>query len=347
MIRGALVGVVAVLVAVCAVDAQERKKTWEMRVPPKTTPAPIEMEPGVIDVGDIAPGEKGVVRVVIRNTGEEELRIERTRSTCWCAVTELSSKVIEPGGSIEMTGTVEAPDDIGELGRQIFLFFEGYSRAETLEVKGDVNRGVRVRTETTAQPGELLVHMESVDGEAFGVLGVGRTDALGEAGAAPTFADGFDPATDEPRSSYTVLLDGPTDSGGYLNTWFAIETDRADCPVVDINMRNRGVQAGVRPPTAFKSERVYIGAIRAGETVRVSNIAMLPGGDPLYAVERVEGSAGLDARVMGAQKAEEGPEIGFGLTVTRSTPGVFVGEVSVAFGPRQSGSFYVVGRIVE
>ena len=49
----------------------QEKKTWEMRVPPKTTPAPLVLEPAEIQLGDMRPGEKYPASVVIRNTGEE------------------------------------------------------------------------------------------------------------------------------------------------------------------------------------------------------------------------------------------------------------------------------------
>ena len=331
----------------CA-QAEKNGRTWEMRTPPKTTPAPLALEPAEIELGDVEPGSKYPLRVVITNSGDEAIEIEETQSTCWCAVTELSSMQIGAGESVVLSGEIEAPDGLGELERQVYLFVKGYAQPISVPIRGEVSRGIRVRTETGGgESGTVVAKLESVDGDVFRVLGVGYSDALGERSAPVRYADGFDPENDSVRSSYSVLVDAPVTSGGYLNTWVGIATDRESTPVVDINLLNRGGSAGQRPPTSFKSERVYLGAVRAGELNKVSNIALLPGGDGLFAVESVAGFGGVEARVMGGGQAKEGPEIGFGITVTDSAPGVLMGEIRVVFAGGARGSFYVIGRVTD
>jgi hypothetical protein len=344
--------VVAVVVLGCAggafAQAQTSGKTWEMRVPPKSTPAPLTLEPAVIELGDVRPGSKHPVRVVVRNAGDETIDIVETRSTCWCAVTELSDKKVGVGESVVMSGEIEVPDALGELERQVYVFVKGYSQPITVQIRGEVSRGIRVRTEAdSGQSGTTVAKLESIDGEAFTILGVGYSHALGERDGAVRYADGFDPETDAARSTYSVRVDSPGTSGGYLNTWVGIATDREGASVVDVNLLNRGGSSGQRPPTSFKNERVYLGAVRSGEINRVSNIALLPGGDGLFAAESVEGLGGIEVRVMGGGEAKEGPEIGFGITVTDSTPGVLMGEVRVVFAGGARGSFYVIGYVTD
>ena len=113
------------------------------------------------------------------------------------------------------------------------------------------------------------VHVNAVDGRPFRIV-----TANGES---PTYADGFDPDRDQPRTSYTLGWNLPypartEDCTGNEPLWWVVETDHPNCPVLPLRIRNectgmltdRGIK---QRGWMFYAYMVNAGSLTAGTSV--------------------------------------------------------------------------------
>ncbi|NBX24874.1 MAG: DUF1573 domain-containing protein [Planctomycetes bacterium] len=76
---------------------------------PPDAPAGVVIEPSVVDFGRLASGEARTGRFVVRNTGSAPVKVNSAFPSCKCtAVTDLAGREIPPGGSVELSATMEA-----------------------------------------------------------------------------------------------------------------------------------------------------------------------------------------------------------------------------------------------
>ena len=85
-------------------------------------------------------------------------------------------------------------------------------------------------------------YCEALKGVTKGVVRLKATDAkpftvLGCDGKPPVFV-GFDPAKDQPRSEYILAWDFTGVAPADLKLWWVVETNRADCPLIPLRVRN-------------------------------------------------------------------------------------------------------------
>jgi hypothetical protein len=106
-----------------------------------------------------------------------------------------------------------------------------------------------------------VIEFASSDGKPFTVLSVD--------GAAPQFTD-FDPSKDAPRAHYLVRWDLSMVPDGKMRQWMLVETDRDDCALVPLRIRNEWTGARFDPQTdtrgSFLTESVVVmGRSKPGE----------------------------------------------------------------------------------
>lgn len=198
-------------------------------------PPPIRLDPPVLDFGILPPSatKEGVVKLV--NTGTKELEILTVQPSCKCTTTEdLAGKKIPPGGFVELKATMKAQSAPGKKSAEVKVLIDGYSQVIPVQLKQEVSLPIRVSpsylnvVSGQSQTGRTVI--ESVDKKPFRICAIG--------GKRPNLV-GFDPEKDEPRSQYILDWDFNRDfQPGEAKRYWLIETDREDCPLVDIFVRH-------------------------------------------------------------------------------------------------------------
>lgn len=217
-----------------AADSQSAPATEE----PSDTidaPPPVRLEPAVLDFGILAPSvtREGVIKLV--NTGTKELEILTVQPSCKCTTTEdMSGQKIPVGGSVDLKASMKAQSAPGRKGAEIKVLIDGYSQVLSIQLKQEVSLPVRLSPSylnvVKGQPTKGRTVIESIDKQPFTICSIG--------GKKPNLVD-FDPAKDAPRSQYLLDWDFERDFvPGEAKRYWIVETDRADCPLVDIFVRH-------------------------------------------------------------------------------------------------------------
>jgi hypothetical protein len=212
---------------------------------PKDEAPPITLDPPVLDFGIVPPSETktGVVKII--NTGTRELEILTVQPSCKCTTLEdLSGKKIPVGGFVELKAEMKAQSSPGGKKADVKVLIDGYTQVVNIVLRNEVSLPVRVSpaylnvVQGQPQTGRLVV--ESIDKKPFKICSVG--------GKPPNLV-GFDPAKDEPRNQYLVDWDFRRDfPSGVAQRYWLIETDRADCPLIDVFVRHESTF----PKVAFR-----------------------------------------------------------------------------------------------
>lgn len=198
-------------------------------------PPPVRLEPEFIDFGILPPSvtKEGVVKLV--NTGNKELEILTVQPSCKCTTTEdVSGRKIPVGGFLELKANMKAQSAPGKKTAEIKVLIDGYSQVIPIQLKQEVSLPIRVSPSylnvVKGQPTKGRTVIESIDKQPFTICAVG--------GKKPNLV-GFDPAKDAPRSQYLLDWDFERDfAPGEAKRYWLIETDREDCPLVDIFVRH-------------------------------------------------------------------------------------------------------------
>jgi hypothetical protein len=196
---------------------------------------PIRVEPEVLDFGIVPPSvaKEGTVRLV--NTGNRELEILTVQPSCKCTtLDDVAGKKIPVGGFVELRTTMKAQSAPGRKGADIKVLIDGYSQVVPIQLKQEVSLPIRVSPSylnvVKGMPTTGRTLIESIDKQPFRICAVG--------GKTPRLVD-FDPEKDAPRNQYFLDWDFERDfAPGEAKRYWIVETDRADCPLVDIFVRH-------------------------------------------------------------------------------------------------------------
>lgn len=232
--------------------------------------------PGGFDLGTVAPNSAHEVEMTLTNTGREPITIVMVSSDCKCTVPDaIDGTVIPPGESVPLTATFTTRSAPGPRDAKVVLNYRvGTQRMQRglITIAGEVALTVRsIPAYVDALKGVTsgTVRVNAVDGRPFRIV-----TANGET---PTYADGFDPGRDEPRTAYTLgwNLHYPArteDCTGNEPLWWVVETDHPDCPVLPLRIRNECT--GMLTDSAIEQRgwmfyvyMVNAGAVTAGTSV--------------------------------------------------------------------------------
>ena len=236
----------------------------------QTTPAApaatVVIDPPIHDLGRVEPGSSVTRTFQVRNTGGEPVRVISSFPSCKCTtLTDLAGKVIPPGGAVELSASLDAPRSPGPKDAKVFVTIDGAPRPLVAKIEGVVTLPVQPSppfVDALKGVRKGAIEFASTDGKPFRVLSVD--------GAAPQFAD-FDPAKDEPRSHYLVRWDLSMVPDGKMRQWMMVETDRDDCALVPLRIRNEWTGARFDPQVdargSFLPESVVVmGRLKPGES---------------------------------------------------------------------------------
>lgn len=285
---------------------------------------PIRVEPQALDLGFLRPGQSASGSVEITNTSEAPVTIAAIQPTCSCTTTnDLAGRVIPPGASVSFDATLAAGEVPGPKRATIKVVAEGTPRPLDIEVRAEVSDAVRAVPNAVQPPpvgpAEGRIVVESLDRKPFTVLSSDRRP--------PRFA-GFDPRRAHPDSIYVLRTDLGAMPAERRPALWLIETDRADCPVLAVRVRDERL---VVPAVLRLPEYVLaIGALRPGET---REIALLSN-EPLEGAVEVKGGGPCMLRAIGCEAAGERWKLRLQVTAGAEAVGAFLDEVQVQVGDR-------------
>jgi hypothetical protein len=233
---------------------------------------PVRLDPPVMDFGIIPPSveREGVVKLI--NTGSRELEILTVQPSCKCTTLgdDLSGKKIPPGGFVELKAAMKAQSAPGTKRAEIKVLIDGYTQVLNVQLRNEVSLPVRVSPAylnvVKGQPLTGRTVIESIDKQPFKVCAVG--------GKRPNLV-GFNPDTDAPRNQYLLEWNFERDfEPGKAPRYWIIETDRADCPLVDLFVRHESTMP--LPKLKLTDYRHTFGRIEQGVnpefTVEISDL---------------------------------------------------------------------------
>jgi len=262
--------------------------------PVKSDIVPYKLEPAEYDFGIISPGTELRGTIQITNITDKPLTVAKQVSSCKCTTAQdLTGRTIKPGESVQLNPLIEGRTWNGPKRDKITLVFAGYSQPAIIWLKSNVARSIvaeppmlnaarkvnkqgDVLPET---PEEQIARMSGViklsarDEQPFRILALNGGDV--------PFID-FDPATDEPRTSYeirwdlrdydeTTCLDS---QGNRMLDWWVVETDHPGAPLVDMRVRHlctlpeMPTRADIQGRHWFPSDfRIVLDEIKAGVPV--------------------------------------------------------------------------------
>jgi hypothetical protein len=243
---------------------------------------PIEFQPPVLDFGVLPPGGSGRAAVKIWNVGTTPLAIFRGIVSCGCTkADQLDGRVIQPGSYTEFNTTMEMKSGLGEKREKLTIFFRGYEQVRPpviFDFHAEVSLPIRAtpphltaldpQSDMDILSGEFV--LESLDGEPFRILAVN--------GRPPDYTE-FDPTGDAPRNRYSLRWDlAPFVSAGQVPWFWIVETDRADCPIIDLRVRHRTTRAQRVPGRRWapRDQRILLGVIPNGEPIEIETKIQFP-----------------------------------------------------------------------
>jgi hypothetical protein len=316
---------------------------------------PVEFEPAVMDFGVLPPGSTARGNSKIWNVGPQPLRILRSQTSCGCAAAEnLSGRVIPPGEHIAFSIDMTMKSGLGDKKEKISFLFDRYQHTLVAQYfTAEVSLPVRLepphvpasrrdpRTGRWINTMSGQIELRSLDGEPFRVLRVH--------GAPPEYV-GYDPATDPPRSAYTLRWD-LSRFGDDIPWFWVVETDRPDAPVVDARVHHALTRVARVPERRWVSSdlRILVGVVAPEEPFEITTSLEHDAGyvpDPTTAAVSSR-SSNLAAELLDAQRDDRFLQMRIRVTPTEAgEPGLLYGELELS-ASGHSVPMYIIGRIEE
>lgn len=316
--------------------------------------APFRFEPAVLNFGIVPPDTemRGTIRIL--NVSDEPMTIRAMKPDCKCTtVQDLTGTVITAGGHVDVTAVMEGRPSAGPKNSKIKFIFDTYEGTAEVQIRSDVSRMVRAEPAYFPE-GQLSgeVTISSLDDRAFRILAVNGEDA--------PFADDFDPAVDDPRTSYALSWDLTKydqqtcldAEGRRMPAWWVVETDHPEAPVIDIHVRH--VPCSLPEPRngrpwVLSALSTVVGEIPAGESAEFSvvlkwvNESRKPT-DTIKAV-RSESSA-FEADLVGLERDGDVITCRVKITPRAGHQGLLYGDVRFyGYQPGHSQPMKVIGRV--
>lgn len=282
---------------------------------PNTESLPLVAEPRVLDFGFVPPRQKSQGTFKLWNRGTEPLKIVRVEPDCKCTTLEdITNRTIEPGEHLDLRAELEAASVPQQRQSAIKVVFEsstGYQRVIEVALRSTVSLPVRALpaylnvVEGKDKQGRIFI--ESIDKAPFRICSV--------QGLPPEFMY-FDPAKDEPRSSYWLQWD-VTKFGDKLPTHWIIETDHPSCHVLPVWIRHPTTIPN--PVFRLKEYSVNLGRVEKNGSTEAT-IYMEDPGEQILTVGALSDS--VTAELIGTERVEGGLHVKVRVTPVKDFEGM-------------------------
>lgn len=230
---------------------------------PQSTPGPIVADPPAIDFGIVGPGAQVNGTVKLHNPLDRPVKVTKATPSCQCTGVDIEGKEIPAKGHLEFPISIKMSTAPVKKFATLTILIEELKQVIVINLSGEVALAIR------ATPGFLDVQQKmnlppngtftiaAADGKPFSVIAV--------QGQTPSFV-GFDPSKDAPRASYTLAYDFSENmkpgSTKPVPPYLLVETDREDCPIVDLRVRHETTQ--LKPKLHVTGYRSSCGRITPG-----------------------------------------------------------------------------------
>lgn len=309
---------------------------------------PVMLDPKDVDFGVVEPNTVVKADVKITNLTDKPLKITRSDPTCQCTSVDMVGVTIEPGAMVPMPMSMKTSKSTGVKAAAVTLMFEGYPDPVQVSIRSEVAYPVRATPpfldlqqkpmdpQNRALPPRPLkgsYALESLDGKPFRVTAV--------QGKQPVFI-GFDAAKDAPRARYEVAYDFSATPATNVPCYLIVETDRPDCPVMDLRVRHENTR--IVPTFKIAEFRSSFGQIKPGEKgefeleikeLKDARIASVKSKDPAQASVRL------------VTQKPDGKNVlcTFELTPTEGRTGLLYFPVTLTTTDGRSTDLWVFGRV--
>ncbi|MFO0828067.1 MAG: DUF1573 domain-containing protein [Phycisphaerales bacterium] len=234
---------------------------------PQSTPqfptGPVVAEPAKIDLGLVKPDELVTATFKLINPLDHDVVVVQAATSCQCTGVDIQGKKIPARGSIDMPVSMKmSKAPIKKMASVTMVIDIGLDNGAKQPLKVEI--AAEVAYPIRATPGYIdalapermqgTFTLAAVDGKPFRVVSV--------QGNAPAFVN-FDPTKDQPASSYALRYDF-TAPNFVVPKYLIVETDRPDCPLVDLRVRHETTR--ISPPFKVAEFRSTFGSVASGQT---------------------------------------------------------------------------------
>lgn len=230
---------------------------------PQSTPGPITAEPTKLDFGIVRPGQKVNGTITLKNPLPRPVKITKATPSCQCTGVDIEGKEIPANGTLEFPISIKMSTAPVKKLAYLQILIEDVKQVVVVVLEGEVALAIRATPgfidvqQKTNMPPTGTFTIAAGDGKPFSVLAVHNQT--------PVFVD-FTPGKDAPRASYTLRYDFTEamtpGSTKRVPPYLIVETDREDCPVVDLRVRHETTQ--IKPTLHVAAYRSSCGRIKPG-----------------------------------------------------------------------------------
>jgi hypothetical protein len=303
-------------------------------------PPPLAFEPPVLDLGVLNVGQSGSGTVKVRNVGDRTVKILTTRASCACTYAkDISGTVLAPGEAVDLSATLEPKPGVGDKKEGIRVVAAGYTESVTLDVIGEVALAIR------AIPAGLPAYQVGLRGQVDVVSRDEVPFRIVRAGGKPPQFVGFDPASDAPRSRYTLRWDLTSYTTQTMPWWWVVETDRPDAPLVDVRVMHDATK--VDRSRRFRwirgDLRILGGVLRSGQTHDFrTKLQYNPKGQTDPGVPEVAAlTPGISAELVSHETIDSDIHCTIRVTVLREEPGLLYEKINITSGGFSSPIWFI------
>lgn len=264
-------GVVSAALAVLVLVVANKAANAQAAQAPAPATGPVIAEPAMVDLGFIAPRSTVRRDVTLVNTLDRPVRILAAEPTCTCTSVDLKGKVIPARGTLNFPIEMHVSASTGSKFAEVQIALDGVKGILKVGLSGEISYAIRATSvdasgatrpyiDADTDPARVqgTLRVESLDKQPFTVRSV--------LGQPPEFV-GFDPASGQPQNAYELRYDLSKFPCAQMPPYVLIETDRADCRVLDMRVRHNCTR--VSPKLPFAEFRGNAGTMIAGQPAPV------------------------------------------------------------------------------
>ncbi len=224
---------------------------------PAAAAGPIVAVPASIDFGIVKPDELLTAKIKLLNPTDQPVTVVKAVPSCQCTGLDVVGKVIPAKGELEFSLSVKmSKAPVVKLANVQLVFDGGIKQVLRVDLKAESAYPIRSTPPfldaTDGKPLAGTYVVSAPDGKPFTIMSV-----MSEK---PVF-QGFDPAKDAPRTNYVVKYDF-SDPNKRVPPYILIETDRDDCPIIDVRVRHATTK--ISPALKVAEFRSSFGKIAPG-----------------------------------------------------------------------------------
>jgi len=215
---------------------------------------PILADPPGVDFGVVRPETVVETKIRLINPLDRPVTITRAIPSCQCTTIDMQGKTIPARGSLEMPMSMKTAKSVGKRSANISLAFGGLTQVLMVTIECEVALPIRAEPPflDALAPERMrgTFTLAAQDGRPFRVLSVDGK---------PPVAVGGEAGDRAPKERVTLAYDLTV---GPVPKYLVVETDRDDCPLVDLRVRHETTR--ISPPFKVGEFRSTAGRIRPG-----------------------------------------------------------------------------------